>query len=89
MKLPFDLNEKNLKEIVNNILERAKEIKQSLKTDPVATVKNYKSLLDLNSLAVVKKKVAKKKTTSKSKNKRTSKKISKKTSKKTKGPSVH
>lgn len=63
-KLPFEVNEETLKEIVNNILERAKEIRQALKKDPVATVKNYKALLDFNSLTVVKKKkTAKKKKT--------------------------
>lgn len=50
-KLPFEVKEESLKEIVNNILERAKEIREGLKTDPVATVKNYKALLDMPSLA--------------------------------------
>lgn len=64
MKLPFEMKEEALKEIVNNILVRAKEIRQGLKTDPVGTVKNYKALLDVQSLAVVaKKKPAKKKKT--------------------------
>lgn len=60
-KLPFEVTEETLKEIVNNIIERAKEIRQALKTDPVATVKNYKALLDLPSLAIVKKKKTRKK----------------------------
>lgn len=61
-KLPFEVKEEAFKEIVNNILVRAREIKQSLKKDPIATVKNYKSLLALNSLVVVKKKKTAKKT---------------------------
>lgn len=50
-KIPFEVKEEALKEIVNNILARAKEIREGLKTDPVATVKNYKALLDVPSLA--------------------------------------
>lgn len=64
-KLPFEVKEEALREIANNILARAKEIREGLKTDPVATVKNYKTLLDMPSLVAVKKTKAKtaKKTT--------------------------
>ncbi len=55
-KLPFAVSEESLREIANNIIERAREIRQGLKKDPIATVKNYKSLLDFNSLTLVKKK---------------------------------
>ena len=59
-KLPFEMKEEALKEIVNNILARAKEIREGLKSDPVATVKNYKALLDVPSLAPAKTAKAKK-----------------------------
>ncbi|MES2769705.1 MAG: hypothetical protein V4596_11230 [Bdellovibrionota bacterium] len=64
-KLPFEVKEEALKEIVNNILARAKEIREGLKNDPVATVKNYKALLDVPSLAPVKNAKATKKSTKK------------------------
>lgn len=65
-KLPFEVKEEALKEIVNNILVRAKEIREGLKTDPVATVKNYKALLDMPSLAPAQKNSKAAKSTKKS-----------------------
>lgn len=63
-KLPFEVKEETLKEIAKNVIARAKLIRQGLKTDPMGTVKKYKSLLDVHTLAPgKKKKSAKKKAT--------------------------
>jgi hypothetical protein len=63
-KLPFEVKEETLKEIAKNVIERAKLIREGLKTDPVGTVKKYKALLDVHTLAPTstKKKSAKKST---------------------------
>jgi hypothetical protein len=63
-KLPFEVKEETLKEIAKNVIERAKMIREGLKTDPMGTVKKYKSLLDVHTLAPATKK---KKTTLKKK----------------------
>ena len=55
-KLPFEVKEETLKEIAKNVIERAKLIRQGLKTDPMGTVKKYKSLLDVHTLGPAKKK---------------------------------
>jgi hypothetical protein len=65
-KLPFEVKEETLKEIAKNVIERAKMIREGLKTDPMGTVKKYKSLLDVHTLAPATKKkkpTAKKKVT--------------------------
>lgn len=60
-KLPFEMKEETLKEIAKNVIERAKQIREGLKTDPVGTVKNYKSLLDVQTLGPAKRMKAGKK----------------------------
>lgn len=64
-KLPFEVKEETLKEIAKNVIERAKLIREGLKNDPVGTVKKYKALLDVQSLAPASKKTTKKKTSKK------------------------
>lgn len=62
-KLPFEMKEEVLKEIAKNVIERAKQIREGLKADPMGTVKNYRSLLDVQTLAPAKKKKSAKKST--------------------------
>ncbi len=82
-RLPFELKEENFRIIAKNVVDRAKLIRERLVENPFDAVKDYRTLLDLHSLAPVKK-AAKKKAARKTAAKKTTKKAAKKSTTTTK-----